>query len=220
MNSFRTIASSLARPWLWFTRPLEIEHMHVNPYVEFARWYRMAARCIWLEFPDAVCLSTIDEHQIPDARVVLLKGYDTSGFRFYTNYNSIKSRQLDASARAAMTFYWDALQRQVRLKGAVEKLSSQESDNYFQTRPRESQLGAWASLQSEILVDKSEFKRRLIEFTNKFKGVEVPRPGHWGGLRLIPESFEFWKAGNYRLHDRIRYQKTSEGGWEKLRLYP
>ena len=188
--------------------------------IEFARWYRLAQHCFWLEFPDAICLATVDANGTPDSRMILLKDFDQRGFVFFTNYNSKKGKQLIDSKQASLTFFWDTLQRQIRVQGLVEKTSDVESDQYFKSRSRESQLGAWASQQSEVLSDRAELEARYFEFFNKFKDVAISRPENWGGFRLIPQKIEFWKARPHRLHDRFLYIKDGQGLWKLSSLFP
>lgn len=210
----------IVRPWLWFTPNLNIKALHENPFIEFARWYKLAWRCFWLEFPDAVCVSTVQSDGRPDNRMVLLKDFDTRGFTFFTNYNSQKGHQLTENGEASMTFFWDALQRQIRIQGRVEKTSNEESDAYFQSRSKDSQLAAIASDQSQELVDRSELEARVADLSSKFRDIAVPRPENWGGYRLIPSKIEFWKEREHRLHDRFVYSRNSEGEWRISQLYP
>jgi pyridoxamine 5'-phosphate oxidase len=169
--------------------------------------------------PNAVTLATVDPQGRPSARVVLMKDFDERGFVFFTNYQSRKGRELDGQRVAALCFYWPSLDQQVRVEGTVSQVSAKESDAYFATRARISQLGAWASQQSEVLDTRSTLEARLAELTRKYEGREVPRPPHWGGYRLEPSAIEFWKAGEFRLHDRARYTRTAEG-WDVATLNP
>ncbi len=207
--------ANLLRPWLWFSRPLTLEQLNPNPFIEFAGWYGMAQKCIWLEFPDAVCLSTVDSAGKPDARTVLVKSVSTDGLTFFTNYNSPKGQQLAFNNSACMTFFWDALQRQVRVKGIVEKISAEESDGYFNSRHPLSRAAASVSRQSEVLENADLFKLQIREKEKE----GVTRPENWGGFRLLPEQFEFWKAGANRVHDRFLYTKNNSG-WKLEQLYP
>jgi pyridoxamine 5'-phosphate oxidase len=168
---------------------------------------------------EAIALATVDSEGRPDARMVLLKGFDRRGFRFFTNYESAKTAQLDGSGHAAIVVYWRELDRQVRIRGSVGRLSAEESDAYFSTRPRAAQLGAWASPQSRPIADRAELERALAEAEARFEGADVTRPPHWGGYLLDPDEVEFWQGQLARLHDRFRYTRAGEG-WELERLAP
>ena len=180
-----------------------------------------AARAAADPEPTAMTLATLGEDGRVSARIVLLKGVDEAGFRFFTNYESRKGAQLAAHAQAALCFHWKTLREgvQVRVEGVVEKLSAAESDAYFATRPRGSQIGAWASRQSQPLADRAEFEARIAEIERRFDGVPVPRPPHWGGFVVAPRCIEFWYGATYRLHERHVYVR--EGGvWRREMLYP
>jgi pyridoxamine 5'-phosphate oxidase len=178
-----------------------------------------AAKKVQPKDPNAVTLATVDSGGRPSARVVLLKGVDPKGFVIFTNYESRKGRELLGPRAAALCFYWPALDQQVRVEGRAEPVSEEESDAYFATRARISQLGAWASLQSQPLSSRKVLEQRLAEFTAKFEGGPVPRPPHWGGIRIPPERMEFWKAGENRLHDRVVYEKVGNS-WFTTALFP
>src|SRR5438552_6765032 len=197
--------------------PLERSALAADPFDQFADWYRQAEAEAPL--PDAVCLATVDSAGAPDARMVLAKGFGRDGFRFHTNYESAKAGQLDANPHAALVFYWRELDRQVRVRGEVVKLPGEESDRYFGTHPRESQIGAWASPQSRPLQDRAELDSRVDGVTRRFGGVKVPRPEDWGGYLLRPDVIEFWQGQVGRLHDRFRYSREGEG-WRIERLAP
>ena len=185
---------------------------------QFAAWFGQALSAQVPE-PNAMTLATVGADGRPSARVVLLKAFDAAGFTFHTNYDSRKGRELAARPYAALVFFWPELERQVRVEGAVERLSDEESDAYFRGRPHGSQLGAWASRQSEPVADRATLERRLDELTRKYEGTDVPRPPFWGGLRLRPDVIEFWQGRPNRMHDRLRYRRTPQG-WRVERLSP
>lgn len=197
--------------------PLRRELLADDPIEQFRAWFDEAEKTAPLA--EAMTLATVDAEGAPDARMVLLKGFGPDGFRFHTNYGSAKGRQLDAVGRAALILYWRELDRQVRIRGTVRRLSDDDSDAYFATRPRDSQLAAWASPQSESIADRDELERRLAEVEERFAD-EVPRPEFWGGFILEPEVIEFWQGGVGRLHDRFRYSLDAGGGWKLERLAP
>lgn len=171
--------------------------------------------------PTAMTLATADASGRPSARTVLLKAFDARGFVFYTNYDSRKGRQLAENPQAALLFLWKTLREQVQVKieGTVEPVTLAEADEYFASRPRPSQIGAWASLQSETLDSRDTFEARIDAFEKEFEGGEVPRPPHWSGFRVVPELIEFWYGARYRLHERQHYQRI-DGQWNKRMLYP
>jgi len=189
-----------------------------SPLEQFERWFKQAVSNI----PDAnaMTLATASSDGAPSGRMVLLKDADAQGFVFFTNYDSRKGRELEKNPRAALVFPWHALARQVIVEGRIEKISAEESDAYFATRPRDAQIGAWASHQSEILEAREALEKRLREVGDRFKGQTIPRPPHWGGYRLIPAQIEFWQGRANRLHDRLRYVKSGDGGWMIERLAP
>ncbi len=189
-----------------------------DPIALFGQWFEDARRA-GLYLPEAMMLATVDRNGAPSARMMLLKGFDERGFRFFTNYGSRKSSELSENTKAALVFYWGRLQRQVRVEGRVEKLTEEESRAYFKTRPRGSQLGAWASRQSAVLASREELERDFKEHATRFEGQEVPLPPFWGGFRLVPARIEFWQGRADRLHDRLAYTRKSEG-WERVRLSP
>jgi pyridoxamine 5'-phosphate oxidase len=197
--------------------PLRRESLAGDPIAQFAEWYERAAAEVPLA--DAMTLATVDGDGIPDARMVLLKGFDEAGFCFFTNYESAKGAQLAANPAAALVVYWRELDRQVRARGSVERLSDAESDAYFATRARDSQLGAAASPQSRPLGSRKELDELVREAEARFEDGEVPRPGHWGGYLLRPQTVEFWQGQVGRLHDRFRYSRD-DGGWRIERLGP
>lgn len=191
--------------------------MDPDPLRQFARWMEDALAANLRE-PTAVTLATADADGSPSARTVLLKGYE-DGFVFYTNYHSRKARELDANPRAALVAYWAPFERQVVVAGVVARVSPEESDAYFRTRPRGSQIGAWASEQSSVIAGREVLERRFAELEREFAGRDVPRPPHWGGYRLTPDTITFWQGRPDRLHDRLRYRKHG-GRWVLERLAP
>lgn len=191
-----------------------------DPVEQFGRWFAEAEADSRIVFAEAVCLSTLGPGDTPEGRMVLLKDFDERGFVFYTNLESAKSRSLDGHARAGMTFYWQPLGRQVRVRGAVEVVSAAEADAYFASRPRGSRLGAWASDQSRVLDSRAALEDRLAAVEARFAGGEVPRPPYWSGYRIVPDAIEFWQEGASRLHDRFEYRRGGAGRWEMRRLYP
>jgi len=190
-----------------------------NPINQFQRWFDQA-RAAAIPLAEALTLATTTPDGKPSARMVLLKQVDGDGFVFFTNYQSRKASELDANPFAALVFYWQKLDYQVRVEGRVTRVSAAESDEYFATRPRESQLGAHASPQSEIVADRAFLERRYAELEEKYLNVNVPRPEHWGGYRLIPDRIEFWKSRLGRLHDRLLYERQPDGTWLQTRLAP
>lgn len=190
-----------------------------DPLALFADWYT-AARASDMREPTAMTLATVDPDGTPSARIVLLKGFDAAGFRFYTNYDSRKGQALAAYPHAALVFWWEALERQVRIRGPVRKLDSAASDAYFERRSRGSQIGAHASLQSQALPNRAALERRLADTEARFADQTVPRPPHWGGYVVAPKSIEFWQARRNRLHDRLRYHRDHDDVWEIERLSP
>jgi pyridoxamine 5'-phosphate oxidase len=194
--------------------------MKLDPVEQFARWFDAAKRCQAIEDATAMCLSTVDLAGFPDGRMVLLKEFDARGFVFYTNLQSVKGRSLKKTPRAALTFYWEPLKRQVRIQGKTEKVSDEEADVYWRTRPRLSQLGAWASKQSEPLTSRAVLVKEVAKLALKFGIGTIPRPPYWTGVRVIPRKMEFWEAGLNRLHDRLQYVRSDKGGWTPRRVYP
>jgi pyridoxamine 5'-phosphate oxidase len=188
-----------------------------DPFVQFERWFAETREAGVVE-PNAMTLATVSAEGQPSARVVLLKGFDRRGFVFYTNFASRKGQELTAHPLAALLFYWPELERQIRVEGVVERVADVEADSYFTSRPLGSRLGAWASPQSQVIADRAALDARLADVTARF-GDEVPRPPHWGGLRVVPQRFEFWQGRPSRLHDRIVYV-ASEENWAINRLAP
>jgi pyridoxamine 5'-phosphate oxidase len=201
------------------TPELSEDELPSDPIALVQRWFA-EARALGIEQADAMTLATATPDGRPSARAVLLKGIDARGFAFYTNYESRKGRELDANPRAALALLWIPLQRQVRVTGAVARLSAEESDAYFATRPRGSQLAAWASAQSRPLADRAELEARWEALDERYGGLAVPRPPHWGGYRVEPDEIEVWQGRANRLHDRFAYTRGADGGWERVRLQP
>lgn len=197
---------------------LSKEHVDPDPFVQFGRWMDEAIAAEVPE-PTAMCLSTASTDGRPSSRMVLLKGYDGDGFVFYTNYNSHKGRELAENPYAALTFFWPELERQVRITGRTSKVSAEESDEYFKSRPYTSRLGAWASDQSEPIESKTVLVTKAAKLAIKYPTGHVPRPPHWGGYRVVPDMIEFWQGRPSRLHDRICYELV-DSEWKISRLSP
>jgi pyridoxamine 5'-phosphate oxidase len=191
----------------------------VNPIVQFTHWFEQALAGEIAE-PNAMTVATATRDGVPSARMVLLKGFDERGFVFYTNYESQKGRELAENPVAALVFHWVELHRQVRVAGAVVRVSAEESDAYFQSRPRGSRLGAWVSHQSTVLTGRDELETRLAALTDEYGEGEIPLPPYWGGYRVTPSAVEFWQGRPSRLHDRLRYSRQSDGSWRIERLSP
>lgn len=190
-----------------------------NPFRQFQVWFDQALAS-QLPEPNAMTVATATQSGKPSARIVLLKGFDERGFVFYTNYQSHKGQELADNPQAALVFWWAELERQVRIEGRVEKVSEQESDEYFHSRPFNSRLGAWASDQSQVIESREVLERRAQELKTKYENQDVPRPPHWGGFRVIPTSIEFWQGRSSRLHDRLLYHLLDNGSWLIERLSP
>lgn len=200
-------------------RSLEFEDLEEDPVIQFERWFEQAAAVS--DMPEAMTLATVDQTGLPDARMVLLKAVGPDGFRFFTNYEGVKAGQLAANPSAALVFHWPILDRQVRVRGTVEKLPEAESDAYFATRARGSQIGAWASPQSRVISEeRSSLDRLAVDAEDRFAdSATIPRPEFWGGYRVVPETIEFWQGRRARLHDRFRYVRSADG-WSVSRLAP
>jgi pyridoxamine 5'-phosphate oxidase len=190
-----------------------------DPIKLFQAWFAEAVAA-GLPLPEAMTLATATATGKPTARMVLLKQVDQNGFVFYTNYHSSKAHDLDENPQAALVFYWATLEHQVRVEGRVVKTSATESRDYFSTRPRESQIGAWASPQSDVISDREVLEQRKREYEGLYRDRDVDCPEYWGGYRLVPDRIEFWKGRVGRLHDRILYERTGDGSWRISRLAP
>jgi pyridoxamine 5'-phosphate oxidase len=201
------------------TRGLREADLDPDPFEQFRAWLEqaLAAR---LPQPVAMTLATATADGKPSARLVLLRGFDARGFVFFTNYDSRKAQELESNPWAALVFYWPELDRQIRIEGRAERVSPEESDAYFRSRPRGSCLGAWASPQSRVIPNWEVLERRMDELAARYRDREIPRPPHWGGYRVLPVAIEFWQGRPNRLHDRLRYQLTEQGGWLLERLGP
>jgi pyridoxamine 5'-phosphate oxidase len=189
-----------------------------NPFLQFKKWLEeiTEAEITW---PEAMSLATVDPEGMPSIRTILLKELDEHGFVFFTNYNSRKANDLLQNPKGSILFYWKELERQVRIEGVIEKISIEKSEEYFHTRPRDSQIAAWVSKQSEKIPDRDHLDKKFNEYTAKFGNREIPLPQFWGGYRLIPNYFEFWQGMENRLHDRICYRKKDKN-WDIFRLAP
>jgi len=198
---------------------LKEEDVSSNPFEQFRHWYEEALRGDFIH-PNAFTLATSTNEGKPSARQLLLKDFDEGGFVFYTNSESKKGNDLAANPFAALCFWWDKLERQVRIEGKVEIVSQDEADEYFSSRPIGSQIGAWASNQSSVIPNREVLDTRVEDFERKFEGGAVPRPQYWNGYRLVPDAIEFWQGRDNRLHDRLRYMLQTDGRWLIDRLAP
>jgi pyridoxamine 5'-phosphate oxidase len=202
------------------TAGLRRDDLDADPVVQWQRWYAVAERA-GIPEANAMALATHGLDDVPDVRIVLARGFDHLGLTFFTNYEGTKSRQLDEHPYAAAVFHWEALHRQARVRGAVIRLDDAASDEYFASRPRASQIGAWSSPQSEPVGSRAELDARVAEMEERFHGEPVPRPPFWGGWRIVPVAFEFWQGRPDRLHDRFRYVRDAdESTWTIERLAP
>jgi pyridoxamine 5'-phosphate oxidase len=199
--------------------PLSESELDPDPMAQFAAWFE-EARAAGIRLPEAMVLATAGADGAPSARFVLLNGFDERGFVFFANYESRKGRELADNPRGALVFHWDPLGRQVRIEGPVERISAEESDSYFATRPRGARLSALASAQSEVVESREALEARVAELSAEYPGDAVPRPRHWGGYRLTPRAIELWQHREDRLHDRLRYRRSDDGAWLIERLAP
>ncbi len=195
------------------------EEAGLNPFVLFQRWFEETLEA-GVTHANAMTLATVSLDGKPSARIVLLKDFGKDGFTFFTDYRSTKSRELSANPLAALVLLWPSLERQIRIEGKTERTSPEDSDTYFQSRPRGAQLAAWTSHQSQVVADRKVLKRRMNELDQRYQDQPIPRPPYWGGYRLIAEMMEFWQGRPSRLNDRLRYQLSDQGGWIRQRLSP
>ncbi len=199
----------------------QIEESSVNPdpFRQFKQWLEEASQS-GLILPEAMAVATVSHSGQPSVRMVLLKGVDEKGFVFFTNYDSRKGKELSENPRAELLFWWSTLERQVRIEGSIEKVTARESDEYFRSRPRESQISAFASPQSMILRNREELEHMVRSIEQRYRNKEIPRPKNWGGVRVLPFRIEFWQGRKARLHDRILYTRLPNGVWRISRLAP
>ena len=197
---------------------LSEETVHKSPFSQFESWFNQFMKIGTVE-PNAMILATADKKSKPSVRVVLLKGISNKGITFFTNYNSRKGQDLSQNSSASLLFFWAELERQIRIEGKIKKISRVESQKYFDTRPVESRIAAWASEQSKIIPDREYLEKRFDKFEQKFSGKKIPIPPNWGGFRLVPDYFDFWQGRENRMHDRICYEKQ-KGRWKIYRLAP
>ncbi|QQS45283.1 MAG: pyridoxamine 5'-phosphate oxidase [Acidobacteriota bacterium] len=216
MENISQVIRQLRREYV--SHPLTKESVSADPYDQFHQWFQEVMQVDQPD-PEAMTLSTATADGRVSARIVLLKGFDRRGFVFFTNYQSRKSLEMDANPQAALTFYWPALNRQVRIEGRIEKVSIEETREYFRTRPRGSQIGAWASPQSSDIDRRETIENRIAEYERRFGDDEIPCPPFWGGFLLKPDWIEFWQGRESRLHDRILY-RLNDGRWKISRLAP
>jgi pyridoxamine 5'-phosphate oxidase len=217
MNELHQQIASIRKDYI--SAHLTEDSIDKNPFQQFKKWIQQAITAKVNE-PNAMCLSTVSKTGKPSSRIVLLRGFDENGFVFYTNYNSRKSNEITEHDAVAINMFWPELEKQIRIEGSISKVSTAQSDTYFENRPRESKLGAWASAQSEILMNRADIDNKLKAIEDKFKDMPIPRPAHWGGYCIKPDYMEFWQGGASRLHDRIAYTLTDNKSWKIERLSP
>jgi pyridoxamine 5'-phosphate oxidase len=194
------------------------QRLKKNPLLQFQSWYQDAVQT-GMKYPNAMTLATVSAKGAPSARIVLYKGMNKEGLKFFTNYNSRKGKELSANPRVAVLFYWRDLDRQIRIEGRIKKLSVSESDDYWNTRAKESRINASASPQSSPISGREVLIKKVKALSAQYKNSDIPRPQHWGGYCLVPDKFEFWIEGDFRLHDRFQYRKQ-KGKWQQNRLAP
>ncbi|MDH1601901.1 pyridoxamine 5'-phosphate oxidase [Empedobacter sp. GD03739] len=199
---------------------MNFDSLRENPIEQFRDWFLQAEESDGVDEANAMSVATIGEDGFPRTRVVLLKRYTDEGFIFYTNYNSQKGKALLENPNVCLSFFWPFLERQIIIKGVAEKTSDNNSDGYFETRPRSSQLGAWISAQSSVIDEHEDLTAEELELEKKYEGKEIPRPAHWGGFLIRPTEIEFWQGRPSRLHDRVRYVLQDDFDWKKERLAP
>lgn len=216
MEDLRNYLNGIRRDFA--NKPLKEDAVNKNPFLQFSCWFEEAVNAQLLD-PYAMVISTVDADGQPHSRVVYLRSINEEGMIFYTNYNSQKAKNISNSNKIALTFFWVELERQIRIEGLVSKVSEELSDKYFSARPRESQIGAWASNQSEMIGSREELEKNVKFFTEKFATMEVPRPPFWGGYLINPVKFEFWQGRPNRLHDRLVYSRIASD-WKISRVAP
>lgn len=203
----------------YMSQGIDIGDLDSNPFIQFEHWFKQAKEAD-IQDANAFSIATCDPDEGPSVRTVLLKLFDEQGFVFFTNYNSEKSKQIQRYPNVAMLFPWLVLNRQIRIEGHCEKISSAASLKYFTTRPRGSQIGAWCSDQSEVIESRSFLEQKYREAAEKFKSGSIPLPSSWGGYRIVPKRFEFWQGRENRLHDRLQYKRKDDNTWDIKRLAP
>ena len=189
-----------------------------NPHILFNKWFKLATK-YEISDPNAISLSTVNYRGFPNVRIVLMKSFNKNGLVFFTNSNSSKGKEIESNNNVAACFYWKSIEKQVRIRGKIKKISDKESDRYFASRDRGSKIGAWASLQSKPLKNRNELEIRYNSISKKYNKIEIPRPPHWGGYKITPKEIEFWDNKPYRLHERVLF-KLTKNKWKKSFLYP